>query len=227
MNTYFRQYISGFLLLFCISIISCNRNAQPASDSQSTLIANEEIRNLKTGTLVVRVPAQRNKQVQLQKLIDSGNGSGAIQKRAVNTLTETKQEVSSFVFYIDSLMQSSYKFSNYALIPDHNYDELLEGARSNIFMDGNAEIRSEFTLDTDFTVLLLDSYYAERNLIFVNSENKPIARPFPKLDRNIGHPSMFARFLRGFVGKSNDRDYKVAIKHINAILSRYYERVEE
>lgn len=212
----------GFFVLIPLLFMACNNKSKALLNSKNTVIAQEEIRNLKEGTLVVRVPMQRNKQEQLQKLIDSDKGSKAVQKRALNQLNTVKEEVASFVSDIDMLMKKSYRFSSYLLIPDYNYAELLDGKRSGIFMDHSGDLLSDSKLETDFIVLQLDSYFAEKNLIFVNSSNNPIPNPFPKVKKNVGYGNGFVRFMKGFIGQSKIRNYAEAIRHINVILTDFY-----
>ena len=202
--------------------MACNKKSKALLDSKNTVIAQQQIHLLKGGTLVVRVPVQQNKQKQLQILIDSKKGGDAVQKRAINQLKTVQQEVSTFVNDIDMLMKKRYQFSPYLLIPDYNYGELLDGKRSGVFMDGSAKILDKVELNSDFVVLQLDSYFAEKNLVFVDSSNNSIPNPFPKVKNNVGYGNGFVRFMKGFIGQSKIRNYDEAIRHINSILTNYY-----
>lgn len=134
------------------------------------LIAAWQINELKTGALVVKLKTDK---LLIDALLKDGNTRLAEQKRL---------EVLARNINISKAYRNSYKFSKVYFIYSNQYDSLLKGVRSHIFLDTNLTI--------DPNIVMTESFYlmAETDNLY-NSSIGFVPEDSARFEVERGNPS--------------------------------------
>jgi hypothetical protein len=134
------------------------------------LVGAWQINQLKTGALVVRLKTNKT-------LID------ALRKNGNEVLAEKKRlETLAMNLNISRAFRTNYDFSKVYFIYSNSSDSLLNGARSNIFLDTNLSVDPSIVMNEKFYLL------AERDYIY-NSSIGFVPEDSAKVQVEAGNPT--------------------------------------
>ncbi len=222
-----RGNIISFLLFIMLAMMGCKiQETRGLELSDRKITAEEYIQRIHDGYLLVRIPRLVNKEVALQKLINSDNKNAVTRARAKQRLEELYDERTEWFDLITEAMEG-YDFSKWKIIPDNKYSDFLDGQRQGVFLDGAGEIDKHFSLDREtFGVLTIDREFEAKNIIFVDDDNLPLLKPFPQRDRLFTIGTRFKNFFVAmFKNDALAPDYNYHIKEINRKLKEYYRSI--
>ena len=165
--------------------LGISQQDQPLPFKERRAMAEEHIKNLKNGVLVVRLPSQQNKIETLQTLIDGGNLDKKTEAKLQGRLDGTKAKTASFNKSIITAFQEQYNFSDFLFMMDTAATQLKEGVRQGIFLDKNLELDQEAAIvDSSVYVLRFGSTYSGRGqnieaAVITDSNLEDLLPPFP------------------------------------------------
>ncbi len=222
-----RGKISSILLFVIVITTACKiQDTRGLELSDRTVTAEEYIRRIHDGYLLIRIPRLSKKEEALQKLINSDSKNPVTQARAKQRLEELYVEREEWFDLISKAMEV-YDFSKWKIIPDDQYSNFLEGKRKGVFLSETGDLDENYDLtNMSFGVLTIDREFEEKNIIFVDDNNLPLLKPFPQRDRLFTIGTRFKNFFVAmFKNDSLAPDYNYHLKEINRKLKEYYREI--
>lgn len=225
-----RNVVVLFFALLIMGLSACSTNSFINSDQQSNVEPIQAIKELKEGTLVIRVPMQQRKLDTLASIINRKNSSK--NSWVSKEYDETEAERQNYFNKVLEELSSNYSFSDYLVIADNQYLKLLDGEKSGVFLNSHGNIDDQITLEGNYLILLLDKVSKQKDFIIVDQEGSVLSRPFPNDEvhngtyRNRGN--VLNKFFRSFsnIGKSdaalNLLDLEYGIKNLDRVLKEFY-----
>ena len=219
-----------FFLVFWVLISSGDVIAQDdLRRSERRAIAEQSIKQLKEGTLVLRLKSKRNKIREMKKVIAAPDIKPALRKRLEKRLENTIKERDRYNQSLIDAFDEYYSFSNIYYIYDSSSVELKNGERSGIFLDKNREVDPTIEIpEGDVFVLRTgNTDYSSTTgieaLVVMNKELKDLQRPFPYYVRVHSIGRLFTRIFNP--RKLVLKDSKAIVQKLDANLNRYLDKV--
>ena len=223
--------IQGFflitLLLFSTKVaFAQNDPFLPAKERKA--IAIKEIKTLKDGVLVVRLPSNSKKMAALQALIDGGKLKKATLKRTQEQLESTKYTTKLFSETMIRAFEAYYQFSDVLFMYDTAATQLKGGQLSGFFLNDSLEVAPSAGLkDTSFLVLRFGLTRSSRGqsieaAVLMDRQMDDMLPPFPYYVKM----NNFSSIMGTLFPKTNqfERSLGKAVRRLNAQLFSYYGR---
>lgn len=219
MNIKLIPYTSVWFNILFIFFVFTTLHAQETvmSKEEQKARAKQEIQNLQTGKLIVRLESNAKK---IQKLRDILKSKGLnqkekknLQKRLDETIAYTNRQNTLFI----QAFQEFYNFSDILFTYDLHSEELLEGQQKGYFLDKDLKIDNSLSLGNGkfLTVRFGNADYASSNgaqgMIITDQKLKDLNRPFPYAVREGGFLYVFDKIF--------DKD-EAAIRNIPRMVQR-------
>lgn len=213
------------------------------------LISAWQIKNLKTGALVVKLKTNKY-------LIE------ALQKEGRDELAQQKKmEMLGINKNVSKAFRNEYKFSKIYFIYSYNSDTLLKGARTSIFLDSNLVVDPTITMTESYYLICEPDYIYNSSIGFVpedsarfqtergtptlespivikNKYGHQLKKPFPFNSYYIGFSLATAKvealeyvnvsgesvpfYINGSKSDKNSIDYKYKGKYLHLSLPKTY-----
>ncbi len=212
------------LILFFFEINSSFATAQIqkiTAGKESRQRAEQNIKDLHDGTLIVRLESGRNLRRELH-LLDSTD------LKARSYLTKKLAHIALENSALVSQMLRKYSFSKFLMLYDTNITALQNGRTAGIFLDSLLQPDRRLQLETQSYFFLYKGKTNTENttgvsgLLFADAKNKVLEPPFPYYFS--GKKTSLVTFFYAFIGtEKNVTDIdENSIKKINARLKKYY-----
>jgi hypothetical protein len=207
-----------FALFFLMVMTACvPLYAQRPPGLKNDQLAIYHARNLRQGTLIIRLHSQRSKLEKLKALSEKqGPDQAYWMQQYENTLSELEKNYS----VISEAFSREYRHSKICYIFDYQMPELLRGESisARIRPDSSATIMLNPTSDTWYLFTDYIESVEMGHYYILDKSFKPIPAPFPgKMRKN----SVWNVFLSIFDKKqSPQRDHMRMIQKFNAKLNR-------
>ncbi len=207
-----------FTLFFLMAMTACMPiYAQRPPGLKNDQLAVYHARNLRQGTLIIRLPSQRSK---LEKLKALSEKKGPDQSYWVDQYENALGELAKSNDEIADAFSREYRYSKICYIYDYQLPELSRGESiaARIKPDSSATILLNPTLDTWYLFTDYIESVEMGHYYIMDKSFKPIPSPFPgKMRKN----SVWNVFLSIFDKKQSPRrDHKRMIKKFNTKLNR-------
>lgn len=217
-----------FLLLFG-AFYFMEGQAQTKSKSEQRTIARQAIKDLKGGTLIIRLNSKRKKIEKLEELLGGADLEEKFRKRLSNELKKTIEERNHYNLSLSNAFDQYYSFSNIYYMYDSASISLRNGQRKGIFLDKKLEEDSDIEIpEGPFFVIKvgstdLASTTGIQALVMMTAQLEDLARPFPYYVRLNSISRLFTRIFnhKNLVKK----DAKEIVQRLNQNLLRYHEQV--
>lgn len=147
--------------------------------------AEADIKKLKEGVLIIRLPSQRNKIEMLQELLDGGKLEEKTEKRIRERLEGTKAKTESFNKSMMTAFYEKYRFSDFLFMLDTASVQLKNGTRQGIFLNKELTIDPSLSLDDrPYFVLRFGTTYSGRGqsidaMVLMDQTQDDLTLPFP------------------------------------------------
>ncbi len=188
-----------------------------------TIAAEDAIRQLKNGALIMRLPCYAKKIAALEYIIANNSAPSAV-RRAKKLLKETQTEAREENLRIIRLFRKHYNFSAVYFTYDTSITTLRRGAYQGIFLNDDLSPAPQISLPNGDFLLAHIGYtdpattLRSEALILTDLSLKQIAAPFPSPVRYEAQ--------RVMMGLHKEPTRRQQIKLLNAGLTRFYNRIE-
>lgn len=201
-------------LCFSIVIAGLPLSAQtPPIGKQADQLQRAEnaIRALKNGVLIVSIPSNDNKITHLKKLVATTGGAQKV--RFESLLQATIDETKKTAIEIVSAVDSNYKFSPVLYIYDTAVIDLKRGVFSGIFLDKSLKADPSISLNGRSYLVLKQNPF-EDNWLVTDTALEVLQSPFPY--KTPGRRILIFRLSMRFTAR-----------YLNARLNEYFISLEQ
>ncbi len=182
---YFKNYI--LLLLCIIGLGSSNIDAQEDKtlSAKETNLKNayEHCKNLREGTLVIRLRSGANKTQKLRLALADNNLKKKQRKYLESELEEHLDNIATTNDYIAKAFTENYEFSKFLFIYDTASVHLYKGKKSGFFLDKTLEVDKTIQLETSTFYTCdykrVDNTKELEGLVIQDLKKEVLAYPFP------------------------------------------------
>jgi hypothetical protein len=198
----------------------------PVDVEQRRERAEQAIRELKDGMLIIRLDSHRKKITALKEAIAREQPGSALRSRLEEDLKITIADKDKWNKALVDAFSNGYTFSEFLVMYDSSTFTLQEGVRSGIFLDENLEVDPDIEL-TEEVYYILDweendrqSAAGQRGLVFSDKDYRKLEPPFPYFT----HAEKYAYFLFIPLGEDLGQAEKW-VERLMKNLNRAYDRL--
>lgn len=216
-------------LFFLGLFFSTNMIAQELSRKERVVLAEQSIKDLKDGTLVLRLKSKRNKIEKLEELLAKSDIKESVRSSLNDELKKTIDQRNRYNISLINAFEENYSFSNIYYMYDTASVSLRNGTRSGIFLDKSLELDSAIEIpEGAFFVAKTGTTNSTSTtgveaLVIMDDQLKDMQRPFPYYVRLNSIGRLFTRIFnhKNLVKK----DSKAVVEKLNRNLNKYAEGV--
>lgn len=219
-------FISVFLFLALIFFPEITYTQQEIATSREVLRvdAEEAIKTLKGGYLLVRLTSDKRKIEELERQVSANPSDRKLAKKLASTIAHRRE----FNEKLTEGFEEHYDFSKVLYFYDYDAKKLLAGDRSGIFLNDFFEVDPDLSLDTEDFLVLSEGSAGDSGIeayIVHDSLMDPLAKPFPYYYRRN---DFFKVFFSVFDSKSPKyRNHTKVVKDMNESFYNFYSRVSQ
>ena len=226
-----KRKISGIFvikLLFFSSVLAGAQESLEHSGKERKKIAAEQIKKLREGVLVVRLPSNQRKIDALQALIDGGELNEKDQQRMEGQLNETIENTRKANKRIITGFNQHYNYSEVVFMLDTAVHALKRGQHTDIFLNDSLVLDPAIKLKgRDFFILRFGKLSQENStgfqaIILSDANFKDLYKPLPYFVRINRLGSIIGTILPRPEQAQRNVD-KIVIK-LNKNLRRFYHK---
>lgn len=209
------QTMQRAILFILILLTTAALQAQPDAE--------DAIRRLKNGALIMRLPAYAQKIAALEEIIATNNDQSAV-RRSKKLLAKTQKEAREENLRIIRSFRKFYNFSTVYFTYDTSITTLRSGAYQGIFLNDDLSPAPQISLPNGNFLLVhigyTDPATTQRSeaLILTDLSLTQIAAPFPSAIRYNAQSVM--------LGLNKESTRQKQIKSLNTRLTRFYNGIE-
>jgi len=223
------QKLIFMVFLGLIFSIPMNAQDEVMSRSDRKAEAEEAIRDLYKGTLILRLKSKRNKINKLKELLSAPDIKENVRVKLSKELGKTIDERNKYNITLIEAFESHYTFSNIYYMYDTASVSLKNGTRKGIFLDKNLEFDPNIEIpEENFFVVKTGTTNSTSTtgveaIVIMDKELKDMQRPFPYYVRLNSIGRLFVRIFnhKNLVKK----DSKDVVMRLERNLHRYAEAV--
>ncbi len=196
--------LKKILLLACLGLIfsiPINAQNEVVSRSERKAIAEQSIKDLNNGTLILRLKSKRNKIKKLKELLSAPDIKEGVRVKLSKELGRTIDERNRYNITLVDAFENHYSFSNIYYMYDTASVSLKNGTRKGIFLDKNLEFDPNIEIpEGNFFVVKTGTTNATSTtgveaIVIMNKELKDMQRPFPYYVRLNSIGRLFTRIF--------------------------------
>ncbi|MFK7935171.1 MAG: hypothetical protein AB8G22_16790 [Saprospiraceae bacterium] len=221
-----RIWFSLILMFFIFNIA----NAQNTTKQATLERAENAIRTLSDGILVVRLQSNQKKIKALEDLVENKKMSARNLKNLNRELEETKINTKEKNSLLMKSFADNYNFSDVLFMYDYDTEKLLTAEQEGYFLGKDLIVDAKLSLnDNNFLTLRfgttdLATTSGVEGMIITDQELKDLDIPFPYAYKEGGFMYVFDKLFDG--KNAAGRNYPRIIARMNKKLKKYYNEVE-
>ncbi|MBK8701969.1 MAG: hypothetical protein IPN29_21335 [Saprospiraceae bacterium] len=196
--------LSGMFLSFCTVFGQSTAGATLSS-------ADDALKKLKDGYLIVRIYMNKPKSDMLKKTINDPQTDAEEKKALSRMLSEHEEDRKKYKAKVIRSFNQHYNYSKLLFIHDYDQKNLKRGESRGIFLNSKGEPDASLMLDSSF-YLLCGQGMNENAYVILNESGTAMPAGFPdRYNRNV-FQGLFSLFkedkLADYVIKFNDKLHK-------------------
>ncbi len=203
----------------------------PAASQSAEKRAEEAIRDLKGGTLLIRLPSRQRKIDAMEQVLSGYGPDDKGRARMEKLLRQTRQEAAAFNRHMVAAFRDSFDFAKVRFFYDYDTPKLQAGETAGVFL--NEELKADPSISLPggpyyvlgFGQTQKDYSDGLEAMYIMDSEFERMMPPFPYYQRL----NDFAAFV-GSIFPAPDQQMRDALRLVGKLedkLEKFHGRVEE
>lgn len=223
------------LVILIVLFVACQANIfaqvyDTLGSERRTTMAEQAIKDLKNGVLVVRLKTGDKKLEALRRVAKSPNVSNSDKARFQQKVKDHQEKVRLENEWLVSSLKKNYSFSEMLFMLDTSAHELKMGKQNGVFLDENLQPNPNISLSNKPYLVLYHGQTISRvkssseGLVILDAGLQELVDPFPFF---IGITTIKRALGKFFNKKGEDEFFDEMVEKLQKRLDDYHEEVIE